>query len=69
MIRMIPDDFVEAEWFVRCLVLHGAHSVKVDVDDKRVTGIHFQFPGGRERFVDYSNHPSRPCLIVGRGRA
>lgn len=61
-----PDVPEDAQWFLRCMILHGAHTVGVDVDGKRVTGIRFSYRGGPERRVEYER-PALPCLIVGRG--
>lgn len=69
-LRYPPDPpEVGVEWFLRCLIVFGANRVSVDVDGKAIKGIRYSFPGGPERFVDYSNRPARPCLIVGRGSA
>jgi hypothetical protein len=68
MIHSPQDRVKDVEWLVTCLVAWGANDVQIEVDNRQIKAIHFQFPSGRACRLEYPNHVARPCLIVGRGR-
>lgn len=57
-----------AEWFLHSVILFGANDISVDLDNKRVLGIRFRFPGGREARLQYNVDRHPPCALeVRRG--
>jgi len=64
-----PNELAEVDWLMTCLVTHGASRVSVDLDGSRVKRLRFQYrPDDKERTVTFS-HPTRPSLLVARGRS